>query len=130
MTGRTFFEIGGKIIELENDVAFSMGRRSAKEHKTRKSVIIPVVKTLDTTVEVLGGGLEAAQENRFGFEEAGAIVGLWFGLAVAAATLPVTVVDGPLPFMDVAWVIASAKVTTKSIKVGASIGGIIDDAIA
>jgi hypothetical protein len=130
MTGRSFFEIGGKIIELENDVAFGMGKRSAKSHKDRKSVIKPVVSTLDKTVGVLAGGIEAAEENKFGFEEAGKIVGLWFGLVVAAATLPVTVVDGPLPFMDAAWLIASARITKSAIDVGGMIGEVIDDVIS
>ncbi len=130
MTGRSFFEIGGKIIELENDVAFGMGKRTAKEHKSRKSRIKPVVKTLEKTADVLGGGIEAARENRFGFEEAGKIAGLWFGLVVAAATLPVTVVDGPLPFMDAAWVISSARITKSAIDVGGQLGSYIDDAIA
>ncbi len=129
MTGRTFFEIGGKIVELENDVAFSMGKRTAKEHKTQKSIIKPVVKTLELTADTLGGGIEAASEDRFGFEEAGKIVGLWFGLVVAAATLPVTVVDGPLPFMDAAWLISSARITKTAVDVGGQIGSYIDSAI-
>jgi hypothetical protein len=127
MTGRTFFEIGGKIIELENDVAFGMGHRTAKDHKSRKSIIKPVVKTLDQTTDVLSGGYKAAQEDKFGFEEAGKLVGLWFGLAVAAATLPVTVIDGPLPFMDAAWIIASARVTKTAIDLGGMTGAFIDE---
>ena len=129
MTGRSFFEIGGQIVELENDVAFGMGKRSAKEHKTRKSAIKPVVKTLEKTVDVLVGGYEAASEDRFGFEEAGKLVGLWFGLIVAAATLPVTVVDGPLPFMDAAWLISSARITKTAIDVGGQIGSMIDSVV-
>jgi len=129
MTGRSFFEIGGKIIELENDVALGMGKRSAKEHKTRKSTIKPVVKTLEKTVEVLGGGFEAAREDTFGFEEAGKLAGLWFGLVVAAATLPVTAVDGPLPFMDAAWLISSARITKTAIDVGGQIGSMIDSVV-
>ncbi len=89
-----------------------------------------MVKTLEKTADVLGGGIEAARENRFGFEEAGKIAGLWFGLVVAAATLPVTVVDGPLPFMDAAWVISSARITKSAIDVGGQLGSYIDDAIA
>lgn len=127
---RTFFEIGGEIIELDNDVQLAMGRRTAKEHKGRKSVVKPVVRTLDRSVEILGGGLQAAQEDRFGFEEAGKIAGLWFGLVVAAATLPVTVVDGPLPFMDAAWLIASARITKTAIDVGGHVGAFIDDSLA
>ena len=124
---RTFFEIGGKIVELENDTALTMGRRTAKEHKTQKSIIQPVVKTLELTADTLGGGLAAAQEENFGFEEAGKLVGLWFGLVVAAATLPVTVVDGPLPFMDAAWIIGSARFTKSAVDTGGLVGAYIDE---
>ena len=93
---RSFFEIGGEIIELENDYRFMTGQRTAKEHKSRKSMIKPVTKLADHMVKTGSESIEAANENKFGFEEAGTLVGIWFGLIVAAATLPVTVVDGPL----------------------------------
>ena len=71
-----------------------------------------------------------AAEGTFGFEEAGKLVGLWFGLVVAAATLPVAALDGPLPFLDAAWLLTSARFTLKSVEMGGNIGEIIDDIIA
>jgi len=80
--------------------------------------------------ELLVLGLQAADEGTFGFEEAGKIVGLWFGLVVAAATLPVAALDGPLPFLDAAWLLTSARFTLKSVEMGGNIGEIIDDIIS
>ena len=124
---RSFFEIGGEIVELDNDYRFMTGQRTAKEHKSRKSMIKPVTKLADHMVRTGSESSEAANENKFGFEEAGTLVGIWFGLVVAAATLPVTVIDGPLPFMDAAWVVGSARFTYKASQVGGRIGEQIDE---
>ena len=127
---RSFFEIGGEIIELDNDYRFMTGQRTAKEHKSRKSMIKPVTKLADHMVKTGERSVTRANENKFGFEEAGTLVGIWFGLVVAAATLPVTVIDGPLPFMDAAWVVGSARFTYKASQIGGRVGEKIDDLIA
>jgi len=66
----------------------------------------------------------------FGFEEAGKLAGLWFGMSYGLATLPVVALDGPLPFFDAAWVASTYRITQKAVYVGGEVGATIDEIIA
>jgi len=66
----------------------------------------------------------------FGFQEAGKLAGLWFGMSYGLATLPVVALDGPLPFFDAAWAASTYRITQKAIYVGGEVGATIDEVIA
>jgi hypothetical protein len=116
---KTFFEIGCTIIELENDVAFATGHRSKKSSTQRKSVY----KEPNLFCE----HLMSASADKFGFEQAGKIAGLWLGAVIAIATLPATALDGPLPVVDAAWAVSNFRLTRKLSEAGGNIGEYIDD---
>lgn len=99
---------------------------SRKQQRTNKRAVKDVVKTGKQAGKVLTESYSAAQEDRFGFEEAGQLVGLWIGLGFGLATMPVVALDGPLPFMDAAWVISTARMTKSAIDAGGNVGQFID----
>jgi len=102
---------------------------SRTQKNKNQRAIKEAVSTAKKTGEIMSSSLEAAGEDRFGFEEAGQLVGLWVGLGFGLATMPVVAVDGPLPFADAAWVISTARMTKTAIDVGGEVGAIIDSMI-
>ena len=64
------------------------------------------------------------------WETVGQISGTWLGAAIWMASAPVVVADGPLPFMDAAWMYANARNTNNLRKQGGAIGAGIDDVLA
>jgi hypothetical protein len=89
-----------------------------------------LMKTYDEVSPDVKASLDAIKENRFGAEEVGSLVGLWFGLSYGLATLPVVALDGPLPFLDAAWAFATFRVTRRAVSVGKEVGKFIDEVIA
>ncbi|MDB4758686.1 hypothetical protein OAG22_03365 [Candidatus Poseidoniaceae archaeon] len=122
----SYFEIGGRLVECAIDVNYATSNMTRKQQRTNKRAVKDVVKTGKRAGKVLTESLSAAQEDRFGFEEAGQLVGLWVGLGFGIATMPVVALDGPLPFADAAWVISTARMTKTAIDVGGQVGEIID----
>ena len=122
----SYFEIGGRLVECAIDVNYETSKMSRKQQRTNKRAVKEVVKIGKQAGKVMTESLSAAQEDRFGFEEAGQLVGLWVGLGFGLATMPVVALDGPLPFADAAWVISTARMTKTAIDVGGNVGGIID----
>lgn len=125
----SYFEIGGRILECANDVNYETTSMSRTQKNKNQRAIKEAVSTAKKTGEIMSSSLEAAGEDRFGFEEAGQLVGLWVGLGFGLATMPVVAVDGPLPFADAAWVISTARMTKTAIDVGGEVGAIIDSMI-
>ena len=107
----SYFEIGGRIVECAIDVNYETSSMTRKEQRQSKTAVKEVVKTGKHAGKVMTESLSAAQEDRFGFEEAGQLVGLWVGLGFGLVTMPVVALDGPLPFADAAWVISTARMT-------------------
>jgi len=65
------------------------------------------------------------------WEGVGTITGTWLGLSIwAAGAVPVGMVDGPLPIMDVAWVAANVKNTQRLARGGGAIGKGLDEYLA
>ena len=122
----SYFEIGGRIVECAIDVNYETSSMTRKQQRQSKTAVKEVVKTGKHAGKVMTESLSAVQEDRFGFEEAGQLVGLWVGLGFGLVTMPVVALDGPLPFADVAWVISTARMTKTAIDAGGDIGAIID----
>ena len=61
------------------------------------------------------------------WETVGQFTGTWLGASIALATVPVVAADGPLPFVDVAWLYANARNTNNLRKKGGMIGAAFDD---
>ena len=65
------------------------------------------------------------------WEGVGTITGTWLGVSIwAAGAVPVGATDGPLPFMDLAWVAANVKNTQRLAKGGGAIGKGLDEYLA
>jgi len=65
------------------------------------------------------------------WEGVGTVTGTWLGVSIwAAGAVPVGAVDGPLPFMDYAWVAANLKNTQRLAKGGGAIGKGLDEYLA
>jgi len=130
----SFYEIGGLILDgsaMENEFKFGVGERSATEHRKRNQEIKKTksaLKNVGKTVEVVTN--QPKDDQAFGFEEAGTLVGLWVGAIFMIATLPVTVVDGPLPIADAAWLYAGTKFTLKAVQTGKEVGRLVDTHVA
>lgn len=68
-------------------------------------------------------------EDPFGFEEAGKLAGLWFGMVWSLSTFPIVAIDGPLPIADIGWAWQSFRITQNAIETGGQIGAAIDGII-
>jgi len=65
------------------------------------------------------------------WEGVGTITGGWLGMSIwAAGAIPVGMTDGPLPFMDAAWMAANYKNTQRLAKGGGEIGKGLDAYLA
>jgi len=122
----SYFEIGGRIVECAIDVNYQTSNMTRKQQRTNKRAVKDVVTTGKKAGKVVTESVTAANEDRFGAEEVGQLVGLWFGMVYGLATLPVVALDGPLPFLDAAWIISTARVTKTAIDIGGDVGSVID----
>ena len=130
LLAQSYFEIGGRIIECAIDVNYQTSNMTRKEQRKQKKAVKEVVSTGKKGAEVLTKSVSAYSEDEFGFEELGQMVGLGIGIGFGYATLPVVVLDGPLPFLDTAWLISTARMTKTAIEVGGQLGSVIDKVIA
>ena len=65
------------------------------------------------------------------WEGVGTVTGTWLGLSIwAAGAVPVGAVDGPLPFMDLAWMVANVKNTHRLARRGGRLGAGLDEYLA
>lgn len=65
------------------------------------------------------------------WESVGQATGVWLGLSIwAAGAVPVGMTDGPLPFMDLAWMAANGRNTNNFRKRGGAIGASLDSYLA
>jgi hypothetical protein len=122
----SFFEIGGKIFELENELASGpLGNRSAKDAKQRKQ-IIKAVTGVGTDVEK---AMKSTKKNSKGsFEKLGNVIGFGIGMVIAIATVPVTQVDGPfIPVADIIWVTKNYQNTKSLMNNVGEVGEYFDD---
>jgi len=71
----------------------------------------------------------ASDNGNISFEQAGGVIGGIIGAGVYAVTYPITWLDGPLPFIDFAWLGGLAWATGKGIQKGAGVGRAIDSSV-
>lgn len=122
---QTYFEIGGKLVSLENDFQELTGGRTKSEARTQRAAIREAVKLQRDLSPVVQNLLDEGYEVTW--EDVGRLVGTGVGIAVAISTSPLTLVDGLLPIADAAWWAANMKFTYNSQATGARVGSYIDD---
>ena len=113
-----FLVMGGELVDLYADYEYARGDSNDRARDRRKD-LRTLAKTARTTNEITSTLSDPAMGR---YEKIGAGVGLGVGIAYGYATLPVVVLDGPLPFFDIAWAYSTARFTQKSVKTGRYIG--------
>jgi len=123
MTGASYFEMGGKVIELKADYDYATGKSSAKQRNVQRKM----AKDMRVIEEVPEMVSSAATSEMGTFETIGHYMGLGGGVIFGVATFPVTQADSPLigP-ADFAWFGATVRFTQKSQHVGRTVGSWLD----
>ncbi|AXH78518.1 MAG: hypothetical protein [Circular genetic element sp.] len=123
MTGASYFEIGGQVIELKADYDHATGKSTAQQRNVQRKMAKDI-----STVEKVPFMVTSDSNGSMGtFETIGRYAGLGAGVLFGVATFPVTQADSPLigP-ADFAWFAATVKFTQKAQYVGQSVGSWID----
>jgi len=124
MTGSSYFEIGGEVIELKADYDHAIGRISAKERNIQRKMAKDVREIKKVPKMVFP---DPSGEKMGTYETIGNAVGLVAGVYFGVMTFPVTQVDSPLigP-ADLAWFGATIRFTQKAQAGGRLIGRQLD----
>jgi hypothetical protein len=120
MTGVSYFEIAGELIELKADIDYATSKSTASERTVQRKMAkdvriigkVPKMVFPDPSGEEMGT-----------YETIGNAVGLVAGVYFGVVTFPVTQVDSPLigP-ADLAWFGATIRFTQKAQAGGRLIG--------
>ncbi len=123
MTGASYFEIGGQVIELKADYDHATGKSTAQQRNVQRKMAKDI-RTIKKVPEMVS---PAASSKMGTFETIGRYAGLGAGVAFGVATFPVTQADSPLigP-ADFAWFSATVKFTQKAQGVGQTVGSWLD----
>lgn len=124
--GKSFFEIGGELIELQSDYRYATGDISAKKRKQHRATARDVKSTGKDLRKI---SKQVDNIHTWGpAESIGFGIGVWIGIGFAIATFPVTQADSPLigP-ADAAWLAGVLRFMNKSTSTGRDIGGYVDD---
>ncbi len=126
MTRKTFFEIGGELIELEADYSYGTGRTNAKRRKQQRAIardVKSVGKSLDKIAKTSKNHETWGPAEQFGYG-----FGLGVGAIFMVATAPVVLADSPMigP-ADLAWFAASMRMMDTATTAGRHAGAFIDD---
>jgi len=123
MMAKSFFEIGGELIELEADYNYGVNqppiRRKQQRAIARSAAKAPQGDSMAKT---------ARKNDTWGpAETLGYGIGLGAGVIYATATFPVVLADSPLigP-ADVLWFASSIKFMSKSTAIGKKMGEEVD----
>jgi len=119
----SYFEIGGDIVELKADYDYGSGKTTAKQHRASKSKA-KQARSFSRDVKRI---VKDAPETVGDWESIGYVAGGVVTAAYAWATLPVVVLDGPLPILDIAWGASVAKFGRNATQLGGKIGSILDE---
>lgn len=123
MTGSSYFEIGGQVIELKADYDYATGKSTAQERNVQRKMAKDVRQ-----IKKVPGIIAPRKKSKMGtFETIGHYTGLGAGVAFGVATFPVTQADTPLigP-ADLAWFGATIKFTQKAQMIGRTAGSWLD----
>ena len=123
MTGESYFEIGGQVIELKADYDYATGKSTAQERNVQRKMAKDVRQ-----IQKVSGIIAPRKKSQMGtFETIGHYTGLGAGVAFGVATFPVTQADTPLigP-ADLAWFGATIKFTQKAQMIGRTLGSQFD----
>ncbi len=123
----TYFEIGGKLVELE-EVLQEMTGLGTPRSSASNEVIREALRTADLLEPAVENLLSSNREVTW--EDIGKLTGGAVGVGMAIASSPLTLVDGVLPIADAAWWAANATFTKRSVMTGARIGLFLDDNIS
>jgi hypothetical protein len=63
------------------------------------------------------------------WEKIGRATGISIGALIYVTTAPVVLLDGPLPFVDLAWLWGGVRFTHSAGNIGADVGEFIDDTL-
>jgi len=124
MTGESYFEIGGKVIELKADYDYATGKSTAQQRNVQRKM----AKDVRIIEEVPGVISSSSSDDGMGtFETIGHWAGLGAGVMFGVATFPVTQADTPMigP-ADLAWFGATIRFTQKAQYVGRTVGSWAD----
>ncbi len=123
MTGATYFEMGGQVIELKADYDYATGKSTAQQRNVQRKMAKDI-RVIEKVPDVLS---PAASSEMGTFETIGHYLGLGGGVIFGVATFPVTQADSPLigP-ADFAWFASTVKFTQKAQYVGQTVGSWLD----
>jgi len=123
MTGSSYFEIGGQVIELKADYDYATGKSTAQQRNIQRKMAKDV-RVISKVPGVVSPGTKSEMGT---YEKMGHYAGLGAGVLFGVATFPVTQADSPLigP-ADFAWFSATLKFTQKSQTVGRTVGSWLD----
>ena len=114
--------IGGDLIDLYADYEYARGDSSSRS-RDRRQEFRTTAKVARTTNDIYKA---VTNDKSNAYERLGGVIGLAVGTAYGVATLPVTVVDGPMPFFDVAWAYSTARITRSAVETGRRVGSFFD----
>ena len=123
----TYFEIGGKLVELEETLQEATGLGSPRGADSKEAIreVLQTLDLIEPSIErILSSNVEVT------WEDIGRLTGGGIGVAVAISTSPLTLVDGVLPIADAAWWVSNATFTKRSMATGARIGLFLDENIS
>jgi len=123
MSGVSYFEIGGQLIELKADYDYATGKSTAQERNVQRKMAKDVLQ-----LKKLPAMVSPVKKSEMGTGETiGHYLGLGAGVAFGVATFPVTQADTPLigP-ADLAWFAATIKFTQKAQYAGRTVGSWLD----
>jgi len=124
MMAKSFFEIGGELIELEAE--YQYGLNSDPTRRKQQRAIAREVKSAGKAVDSMAN--TAKDQDTWGpAETIGYGIGLGAGVVYATATFPVVLADSPLigP-ADLLWFASSIKFMQKSTAIGKKMGEEVD----
>ncbi|AXH79361.1 MAG: hypothetical protein [Circular genetic element sp.] len=123
MTGASYFEIGGQVIELKADYDYATGKSTAQQRNIQRKMAKDV-RQIKKVPELVSSSKKSGMGT---FETVGHYVGLGAGVAFGVATFPVTQADSPLigP-ADFAWFASTIKFTQKAQTAGRAVGSWLD----
>ena len=124
MMAKSFFEIGGELIELEADYIYGVNQDLTRRKQQRA-----IAREVKSAGKAMDSMVKTARENdTWGpAETIGYGIGLGAGVVYATATFPVVLADSPLigP-ADLLWLASSIKFMQKSTAIGKKMGEEVD----